>query len=122
MADRLEPVPGTTSFLEEPEQALLTELAGYAKSPARGRGAVLRLMLCGDWRTRVLATSAGGLMVRDDPTAWRRLSLTGSGVRSCLMPLRALSRAHDSSPGTSSTDRPCGQALYNVYRQGGSRP
>lgn len=34
-------------------------------------------MLRGDWRSRTLALSAAGVMVREDPSAWRRLSLRG---------------------------------------------
>jgi len=34
-------------------------------------------MLRGDWRTRTLAVSAMGRVVRNDPTAWRGVSLLG---------------------------------------------
>jgi hypothetical protein len=33
------------------------------------------LALRGDWRTRALALSAIGRLVRDDPSAWKRLKL-----------------------------------------------
>src|SRR5512147_2391458 len=38
---------------------------------AAGASAVVRLTERGDWRPRVLAFSALGVIVRDDPSAWR---------------------------------------------------
>jgi SAM-dependent methyltransferase len=59
----------------EPE--LLREIAGLEALRSRGRRTLVRLMLRGDWRARTLALSATGVMVREDPGAWRRTSLRG---------------------------------------------
>jgi ubiquinone/menaquinone biosynthesis C-methylase UbiE len=65
---------------EELDTRLAAEIDAVAASRSRGRGPLQRLMLCGDWRTRALAQSAGGAMIRDDPTAWRRFSLLGRAL------------------------------------------
>jgi len=59
------------------ERELLREVAGLEASRSRGRHTLVRLMLRGDWRARTLALSTAGVMVREDPSAWRRLSLRG---------------------------------------------
>jgi hypothetical protein len=68
----------TSPGLDDPfELELLREVAGLAASRSRGRRTLVRLMLRGDWRARTLALSAAGVMVREDRSAWRRLSLRG---------------------------------------------
>jgi SAM-dependent methyltransferase len=64
--------------MDDPLEAeLFREIAALEASPSRGRRALVRLMLRGDWRARTLALSAAGVMVREDPSAWGRLSLRG---------------------------------------------
>ncbi len=65
------------SLADPREAALLAEIRGLEEQGPRARHLLCRLMLRGDWRTRTLALSAMGRVVRDDPTAWRRVSLLG---------------------------------------------
>src|SRR5512144_2485319 len=64
-------------MVDPQETALLAEIRGLEDQGPRARHLLCRLMLRGDWRTRTLALSAMGRVVRDDPTAWRRVSVLG---------------------------------------------
>jgi SAM-dependent methyltransferase len=67
MASRFDPL----------DASLLEEIGTLERQGPRGRHLLARLMLRGDWRTRTLALSAMGRVVRNDPTAWSRVSLVG---------------------------------------------
>ncbi len=67
MASTLDPLDGS----------LLEEIDALERQGPRGRHLLARLMLRGDWRTRTLALSAMGRVVRNDPTAWSGASLLG---------------------------------------------
>jgi SAM-dependent methyltransferase len=56
---------------------LLEEIDALERQGPRGRHLLARLMLRGDWRTRALALSAMGRVVRNDPTAWSGVSVVG---------------------------------------------
>jgi SAM-dependent methyltransferase len=64
-------------MVDPQEATLLAEIRGLEEQGPPARHLLCRLMLRGDWRTRTLALSAMGRIVRDDPTAWRRMSLLG---------------------------------------------
>ena len=53
------------------------EIASLERKGPRARWELARLMLRGDWRTRALAVSAAGALVREDPSAWRATSILG---------------------------------------------
>jgi SAM-dependent methyltransferase len=67
------PVPGAL----DPDD-LTEELRSLVDRGAHSRAALIRLADRGDWRTRVLALSALGQLIRRDPIARRRSSVVGN--------------------------------------------
>jgi SAM-dependent methyltransferase len=59
------------------DASLLEEIGALERQGPRGRHLLARLMLRGDWRTRTLALSAVGRVVRNDPTARSGVSFLG---------------------------------------------
>jgi SAM-dependent methyltransferase len=67
------PVPGAV----DPDD-LTAELRSLVERGPRSRAALIRLADRGDWRTRVLALSALGCLIRRDPIAHRPSSVVGN--------------------------------------------
>ena len=60
-----------------PDQELFAEIEALVRRGPRSRGVLVRLAERGDWRARVLAVSAIGRLVREDPSARRRVGFLG---------------------------------------------